>query len=245
MRNWSPEPFHVDPDDVVRTSAASDGFVRASPADTATVTADRCEAAVWVPSADLRDEAKGPTEPAGRSLTDQISEADLRAAFAAELAALETAHAAETARCREEARANLAAWTAGFAAAEERRRSQDAPRLAALAVAMAAKIVRAAVAADPAVLTATIETVLFKIERDTPLTVTVHPEDAAWLEDHPDTVADLRIGEIVADRRVTRGGCRVQAAGREWDASLESQLQALSDAATAALEHGKGEHHGP
>ena len=53
------------------------------------------------------------------------------------------------------------------------------------AIIMATKLVRREVAQEPEVLVRAIETVLYKAAAGCPLSVTVHPEDAAWLEAAP------------------------------------------------------------
>jgi flagellar assembly protein FliH len=106
---------------------------------------------------------------------------------------------------------------------------------AAMAVLMASKLVRREVAQDPEVLVRAIETVLYKSAAGCPLSVTVHPEDAAWLGAAPALCERLRIQEIKEDRRLERGGCLVKTDELEWDATVERQLSVLGEALDEAL----------
>lgn len=104
-----------------------------------------------------------------------------------------------------------------------------------MALLMAAKVVRRAVEADPEVLVRNLETVLYKAEAGCALSVTVHPEDAAWLRSAPELRERLRIAEIKEDRRLERGGCLVKAEDDEWDATVERQLAVLGEALQESL----------
>lgn len=149
--------------------------------------------------------------------------------------ALETA-AHEAHRAATEA---LAQWQAGLATAL--RQEIDATlaswarRLGEIAVLMATRVVRREVQLDPQILVRAVETVLFKAEAGRPLTVTAHPDDAAWLEQSPELRDQLRISAIKTDRRVERGGCLVHSDQIEWDATVERQLAVLGEVVDEAL----------
>ena len=138
---------------------------------------------------------------------------------------LESAHAAALAEVRAAQQAFAAAWQEQH----DHRLQGIADAAARLALQLAAKLVRREIAAEPAALARTLETVFYGAGARGPLTVTVHPDDAAWLEDQPELRERLRIGDVVADRRVDRGGCVVAADGREWDATLAGQLETLGE----------------
>ncbi len=97
------------------------------------------------------------------------------------------------------------------------------------AVQMAEKIVRQSVAVAPEALARVVETTLFKIYADAPLTLRTNPLDAAWLSSQNELTERLHIGQIVADRRIDQGGCVIQCEGREWDATLARQLDTLGE----------------
>ena len=82
---------------------------------------------------------------------------------------------------------------------------------------------------DPDFLTRTLETALFKVRDASPLTVILHPADVDLLQDNPDLMSRLRIGTVVPDRRVEKGGCRIRAGVREWDATLSRQMNVLTE----------------
>ncbi|MFT5234616.1 MAG: flagellar assembly protein FliH [Candidatus Krumholzibacteriia bacterium] len=94
---------------------------------------------------------------------------------------------------------------------------------------IAEKIVRKQVAVDPDIVARVIETTLFKIIENTPLTIQVNPTDAAWLEDQADFLNKLNISQIISDRRIDQGGCVVRNTEREWDATLSRQLETLDE----------------
>lgn len=104
-----------------------------------------------------------------------------------------------------------------------------------LALVLAERIVRREVVADPAILARALEDLLLRLPAGAPLTVTVHPDDAAWLAEQPDLRARLRIAAVQADRRLTRGGALAIADRREWDVTVNGQLAALAEAVEAAL----------
>ncbi len=106
---------------------------------------------------------------------------------------------------------------------------------AAIAAIMATKLVRREVEHDPEILVRALETVLYKTAAGCPLSVTVHPDDASWLESAPAVRERLRIREIKEDRRLEPGGCLVKTDELEWDATVERQLAVLTDALDEAL----------
>ncbi len=126
-------------------------------------------------------------------------------------------------------------WTAEFSDAlrhEERTLASDA---VGLALALAKKIIRDTVEIDRGFVLRTLETALFKVGDARPLSVSLHPDDVELLENDPALKSGLHIEKIVADRRVERGGCRIRAGRREWDATLSGQLDTLSAVVEEAL----------
>ncbi len=164
-----------------------------------------------------------------------------RQRLAAEVAAAVEARDAECARRREE---ELRAFGDGLATAIEAQNAavmQAVARAAAdLALAVAARVVRREVEADPEVLARVIEDLLLRLPAGAPLSLTVHPDDAAWLEAQPELRRRLRVGAVQADRRVQRGGCTAVADRREWDATVAGQLSTLGEAVAAALAESAG-----
>ena len=98
-----------------------------------------------------------------------------------------------------------------------------------LAVELAEKIVRSRVEGDPAIIARAVETALRCGDSGSQLTVTAAPEDAAWLEGEDELRERLGITRVVADRRISRGGCLVDDGQREWNATLEGQLETLAE----------------
>jgi len=217
MQKWSPEPLALP------TGGAA-GFECLPLASAADAAADqhgfRPEQGFAAADSLLRALSRDE-----RAQVLALLEQDLRREYEQRHQETTEALAAET---REAHRANaeaLAQWQAGLAAGLQQEIDRTlqawARRLGEIAVLMAAKVVRREVQCDPQVLTRALETVLFEAAAGRPLTVTVHPDDAAWLEQAPDLRAQLRISAIKTDRRLARGGCLVHAEEIEWDATVE------------------------
>ena len=144
------------------------------------------------------------------------AEAELQGAFGGALAALESA--SEALRTHEER------WLLHL---EE--------NVAALAVAVASRLVPREVAADPSVAVTLARAAIAEFPMDEPLTLRAHPDDLvalrAALED-PDRAAGRRALRWTPDARVLRGG--VLAEGRERivdgrvDAALERMYRAMA-----------------
>jgi len=138
-------------------------------------------------------------------------------------------HQEELAEIRNEFVQRLDNWCRELTAGQDLQRQGIATEAAGLALALARKIIRDTVEVDPGFVTRTLETALFKVRDSNPLKVVVHPDDANLLNDNPDLMSGLRIGTVVADRRVEKGGCLVRAGVREWDATLSRQMDFLSE----------------
>lgn len=152
----------------------------------------------------------------------------LREEFQAIEKALSSSHEERLQEVRAENDARFDIWSSAFAEERESELRSQAREAASLALAMARKIIRDTVEVDPGFVVRTIETALFKVKDTHQLTVTVHPEDAAFLNRDPELKNRLRIEQVIPDRRVAKGGCRVRAGVREWDATISSQLESLS-----------------
>lgn len=130
-------------------------------------------------------------------------------------------------------------WSGGFAAelagTVESGLGEIARSAATLAVQLAGKITRSLVPIDDQILVRGIQTALFKIPGNHPIHLVAHPDDADWLKSRPELLSNLNIGEITCDRRLQRGGCLVQSGGREVDATLDGQLEALSEVVEEAI----------
>ena len=138
-------------------------------------------------------------------------------------------HQTELAETRAESTERLDSWSREFSAGLILERQEVAVEASGLALALAGKIIRDTADVDPDFLTRTLETALFKVRDASPLTVILHPADVDLLQDNPDLMSRLRIGTVVPDRRVEKGGCRIRAGVREWDATLSRQMNVLTE----------------
>jgi len=98
-----------------------------------------------------------------------------------------------------------------------------------LAIAMAEQILRRAVALDRDVLLKAVETIIFRAERGTSFTLIANPADVAALQDHAEALRELNIVSVNPDRRVERGGCVINAGGREWDYTIGGRFERLAE----------------
>jgi len=169
----------------------------------------------------------------------ELLEQDLRREFEERAQAETAAREAAATAAQAAEQAALARWREELADGLQQQARDTfaalARRTAEVALLMASKIVRREVAQDPQILVRTLETVLYKVDAGCELAVTVHPDDAAWLDAAPETCRRLRIGEVKSDRRLERGGCLVQAADAEWDATIDRQLAVLAEALEEVL----------
>lgn len=96
-----------------------------------------------------------------------------------------------------------------------------------LALEAAERILRREIAGDPQTIERALSDLLWRLAEARDLRVRANPEDAAWLSQRPERLAELRVAEVVADRRIARGGCLVEAQERSWDASIDGQIEQL------------------
>ena len=239
MQRWLPEPLAVE--------ALGAGTFQPAPLAATTTTAGRTTAfrpEIGFAAADSLLSALSRDE---RTQVVALLEQDLRREYEQHHAEESAARTAAAEASQETAARELAAFQSNLAIQirqeVETTLADLARRLGEIAVLMAAKVVRREVATDPQILVRALETVLFKAEAGSQLTVTLHPEDADWLQSNPAFLAQLRIGAVKTDRRLERGGCLVQSDQVEWDATVERQLAVLQEMLdeTLALPSGTGE----
>lgn len=97
-----------------------------------------------------------------------------------------------------------------------------------LALKVAEKVTKRAVACDPSVIESQLKAALSQLLAPTRLLVSVHPDDYEAAEDIlPDMVDRLASGAhttLRSDESITRGGCIVRTDRGEIDATIETQL---------------------
>jgi flagellar biosynthesis/type III secretory pathway protein FliH len=230
MRKWCPEPLDRNREPTPGVANDFQSFTSATsclanPGDAPATESARFE--------------KDHALTGGQSLWDLMSQeekaqllAETRATLLVEFELrereLRQQHQAEITEIQAQHTLRFENWSGEMAAQLERETQDRVTEATGLALALARKIIRDHVDADRGFLTRTVETALFKIRDPKPLTVILHPEDAQFLKDHPDLRDQLRIGNVVPDRRVEKGGCRIRSGVREWDATLTSQLDTLA-----------------
>ena len=102
-----------------------------------------------------------------------------------------------------------------------------------VAVAVAERIVRRELSADPTISEAWVTEALELSVASSDITVRLSPTDYEHLRDHAESVAASlgRVGEarVVADENVSPGGCRVDTQHGSIDQRLETQLERLTE----------------
>ncbi len=221
MQKWCPEPFDV-PAPAIAAAAAfeADGPRHSLLSSGHTAERFRKETGFSSPEALMTH-----LTAEERATVFELVEIDVAAEYEKREAAIKE----EFARREQEIRTEFRTWGESFARRMEAELQGAAKASVDLACDLAERIVRAAVSCDREILARVIETTLFKIQSGHPLEVTVHPGDAVWLEGDPGLREKLRIGKVVADRRMEQGGCQIKCEGREWDASLKGQLDTLTE----------------
>jgi flagellar assembly protein FliH len=155
-----------------------------------------------------------------------------------------------TARGREEAEAHLheAVKTLGRVAArlsaEREAVIAGAERdLLALALAIAARVVRREVSLDRALVERILAEALRRVSPLEEIVVRVHPTDYAALHEAPGTLAalaEIRHFELAEDRRVGQGGCLIESAAGAIDARLATALEEIERALARAADEEPG-----
>jgi len=114
-------------------------------------------------------------------------------------------------------------------AALHRVESEIAGDLVTLALDVARQVVRRAFAADPGLILAVVRDLLLNAPamNDAPRLV-LHPDDVALVQQHLAHDLEAAGWLICGDETLTRGGCRVDAASGELDATLEARWEQVA-----------------
>lgn len=114
---------------------------------------------------------------------------------------------------------------------------RDLAKVAArLAFEAAERVLRRELSSDPEAVERLLADLLWRLADARDLRVRANPQDATYLQQRPDRLAELRVAEVVPDRRITRGGCVVEANDNSWDASVEGQIEQLRTAIRRVLD---------
>ena len=115
-----------------------------------------------------------------------------------------------------------------------KRAERDATRAALL---VAGQLLGSTLSCEPEKIIALLRPHLARMRRAQQLVLRLHPDDAAWLQAHPEQLHDLRAQhtlatslELRSDPTVTRGGCVVESNIGDLDARVETRLTLLASA---------------
>jgi flagellar biosynthesis/type III secretory pathway protein FliH len=182
------------------------------------------------------------TTPATRA-AEIVAEAEARAAeIAAEARAAGfaagRAEALEAAgRDLDETRALLVAALAAVQAAQEEFVAEAERHAVELGVAIAEKVVGAALDVDPQLVCEVVGGALRRVADRDRLVLEVNPQDVELVRPWLETAGGVVAGhvELSAERRVARGGCVVRTAAGEVDAQIHEQLGRARELLTDAF----------
>ena len=181
-------------------------------------------------------QATGDVLALARAEAEQI-----RAAAAAE--GREAGHAAGLAEANaalEPARAALEAAARGIVGAHEEFISLAETRAVELALVLADKVIGVALALPPELVVEIATGALRRAAERDHVVLLVNPDDLELVRDAAGDLSaalgGIRRFEIVPERRVVRGGCLVQTAEGEIDATVLTQLDRAREVLTAALQ---------
>ena len=108
------------------------------------------------------------------------------------------------------------------------------PELVALALAIAAKVIRTEVSVDPSLVLSVVESALQRMPLESQVRILVNPEDldlvtARWTG----LAGSVSLGcevDVAGDERVERGGCIIESRGGMLDSRIETQLARIAEA---------------
>lgn len=167
-----------------------------------------------------------------------VAEARATAASLLELAREEACKQTEAAarEAREDASAKLAAQWLTLRLAEGKTLDRETERVVALAVALAERLLGAALRLDPAVVADLARAVLAEAQGARRAVIHAHPLDADALRGHLSTAGlDVAAVEIRNDETLERGELKLHTDVGIIDAKLASRLDRLADALRDAL----------
>lgn len=115
-----------------------------------------------------------------------------------------------------------------------RRAERDATQAALL---VAGQLLGVTLNSEPEKILALLKPHLARMRRAQRLVLRLHPDDAAWLQAHPEPLDELREQhtlasslELRSDPTITRGGCVVESNIGDLDARIETRLTLLASA---------------
>lgn len=210
-RRWDPPSF-----DGANTSTAADAD---SPATAATgpdpsATAAPPEKPSPLPELQLDPKIKLPTAEEIEAMFEQAREEGHA-----------VGHEAGKAEARAEAE-RLSGLVRSMDEALDRLGSEVAEEIVALAIAIARQMVKHTLADHPATIAETVREALQQLPQSK-VRIHVHPDDAALIREYHADQLEHGHHQLIEDDTITRGGCRLQAAGCEIDATLETRWRRI------------------
>jgi flagellar assembly protein FliH len=170
-----------------------------------------------------------------------VGDATVRARLIIERAEAQTEQlrSVASAEGRAQGLASLSAAFAELAAARDRELAALEPHAIQIALSAAKQIVGEELALSPERIAAIVAPLIARLRRSSVLTLRLHPEDAAFVQDHASELlansrSNARI-QVEGDAAIARGGCLVVSDIGSLDARLESRLDLMGRAMLASL----------
>ena len=164
----------------------------------------------------------------------QLEAADIRQRAAAEAEKIRKEAHAQGYASGKAAAARQLFDLAAMQAQLSKRAEHDATQAALL---VAGQLLGATLAIEPDKIALLLKPHLARMRRAQRLVLHLHPDDAAWLQAHPEALTELREQHTLAsslelrtDASITRGGCVVESNIGDLDARVETRLTLLARA---------------
>ena len=98
-----------------------------------------------------------------------------------------------------------------------------------LAIAMSEQIVRSRIEMDRDSMIGRISTIIQHVKYGAELKIIARPEDIDFLRMHMEELERMNVKQLVPNPKLSPGSCLVTSEGREWDLTVEGQIDALSE----------------
>lgn len=209
-RRWEPQSFDET------APEAEDPILETQPASTTTVQPEPPVAAPAPPPIIL------PTAAEIEAMFEQ-GRSEGRAEGHAE--GFATGHAEGLKKGQEEARreaTKLAGLVGAMDAALDAMGGDVAEEIVALAIELAHQMVRHTLADHPDAVVETVREALQQLPQNQ-VSIHLHPDDAHLVREHLGDTLEHGHHRLIEDDSISRGGCRLQAAGSQIDASMETR----------------------
>lgn len=217
-RRWTPPAFDADED------AGAHGGTRPETHSSAEPDPDPAQApeAPSAPEPSIRL----PTADEIETMFEQARQEGHNAGYEEGRSAGYTAGYDEGKACAQKEATRLTTVVAAMDEALDRLDGEVAEELVTLAITLARQMVKHTLAEHPAAITETVKEALQQLPQSK-VRVRLHPDDAALVREYLSDQLEHGHHHLIADEAVTRGGCVLEAAGCQIDATIETRWRRI------------------